>query len=465
MHTEHMGPDLEQLRDPAGLTAFIAGSLWDRPGYPDLSVLGERVASAVADTVGVGFAGARTPAVTRLISALEPLPVGPCLLWGSERRTDIRTATLINGTAAHALDFDDVSELAYTHPSAVLVPVICALADAQVIRRSAVIEAYTLAYQAEAALAQGMRLRHHYSQGWHSSGVLGPISAAIAAAHILGLNVDQARVSIGLAVSNASGTIANFGSDAKSLLIGESARNGLQAAQLAAAGYTSGRDALGAFGGLLSMFGDHDGNDRVREAIAGDWALLKHGADVKPYPACSAARCSIDAAIQISRRLRSTTTDIVSIEVTVESAGLDALRFRHAETPDRARFSMHTLVALALMDGTINSSSFTANSLARAELRRLAGITRASASPTPTFGPRDWKDAYSVVRVERTKGDLIVERADAPHGEPWPRDRLRHKFTENLELSGTNQQKANELWTSAMSLASPLLQERFQIRV
>src|SRR3972149_4723636 len=82
--------------------------------------------TAFADCVGVMVAGARDPAPQLLKSMLAPAGDEATLLVG-EGRASALDAALINGTAAHALDFDDVAQRG-GHPSAVMVPAILAAA-------------------------------------------------------------------------------------------------------------------------------------------------------------------------------------------------------------------------------------------------------------------------------------------------------------------------------------------------
>lgn len=408
----------------AGLAAAVADFTVSVTTDPDQLALADRVARLFADTVAVAVAGRRAPSSSALERAIGVIPDGPCRVIGSATRTDMRTAALLNAFAAHALDFDDVSEVAYTHPSAVIVPVISAVADAHVVTHGDAVEAYTIAFQVESALARAVPVRAAYSRGWHASGVLGPITAAVAASRLLGLDADQARHALGLAVASAGGTLANFGSMAKPLTVARAAADGLWAAVLAGTGVTAGEDTLGGRGGFLDMFAARDRAGLVADALDLPWALLEHGPDPKPYPACSAARCAIDAA----RLIGADPGHIASITVTTEPHGLDALVHTDPRSADEARFSLGTLVALALVDGEVTSVSFSAESLGRQIVKDLAARVQAQTDAVPPIGPSAWKDAYAVVAASDARGSTTSRRADAPQGAAWPWEDLHRKF-------------------------------------
>jgi len=80
--------------------------------------------TAIVDTVGVALAGAVEPTVTLLRESLgEPLPAGPALVLGTRTRTSVLDAALLNGTAAHAIDYDDMASAMGGHPSVPVLPV------------------------------------------------------------------------------------------------------------------------------------------------------------------------------------------------------------------------------------------------------------------------------------------------------------------------------------------------------
>ena len=149
--------------------------------------------AAILDTVGVTLAGAGEPCA-RIAAGVLGLGKsnGECLIFGSGQRATALDAALINGTAAHALDFDDVSNSLGGHPSAPILPAIFALGEVLDCPEKPVggrdfIAAYVVGFETETRIARGVHF-HHYEKGWHPTATLGVFGAAAASCHLLGLD-------------------------------------------------------------------------------------------------------------------------------------------------------------------------------------------------------------------------------------------------------------------------------------
>src|SRR5262249_46445189 len=206
----------------------------------------------ILDTVGVTLAGAGEDC-TRIVAQTLPASAGECLIFGSDRRTGPLDAALINGTAAHALDFDDVSNSLGGHPSAPILPALFALAETQDRSGGGFIAAYVAGFETETRIARGVHY-HHYEKGWHPTATLGVFGATAACCHLLWLDAAQTAQALAIAASLSSGIKANFGTMTKPLHVGQAARNGLFAATLAKGGFTADNAALEHKQGFLTVF-------------------------------------------------------------------------------------------------------------------------------------------------------------------------------------------------------------------
>jgi hypothetical protein len=158
----------------------------------------------------------------------DPLPGRP--------RVPAPEAAWINGTAAHALDYDDVALRG--HPSTVLVPAILAEGESLKASGAQMATAYVAGYEVWADLQRRDPQQHH-EKGWHPTGIFGAIGAAAACASLRGLDADKAATAIALGASQSAGLVSNFGTMAKPFHAGRSAHAGVIAARLAAAGFTA----------------------------------------------------------------------------------------------------------------------------------------------------------------------------------------------------------------------------------
>src|SRR3954468_7634134 len=148
--------------------------------------------AAILDTVGVTLAGAAEPCA-RIAAGVLGLGQsgGECLIFGSGQRATALDAALINGTAAHALDFDDVSNSLGGHPSAPILPAIFALGEILDSTGREFIAAYVAGFETETRIGRGVNL-HHYEKGWHPTATLGVFGAA-ACCHLMGLDRAKPR--------------------------------------------------------------------------------------------------------------------------------------------------------------------------------------------------------------------------------------------------------------------------------
>src|SRR5579863_1681626 len=248
----------------------IAEALAERIGGVRYNVLPEAAVHwarvAILDTVGCTLAGAGEPCA-RIVSRVTASN-GPCLVFGTAQRVAPLDAAAINGTAAHALDYDDCSDTLGGHPSAPILPALFALAETLGTNGRDFIAAYVAGWETETRIARGINF-HHYEKGWHPTATIGVFGTAAACAKLLGLSVQQTARALALAATFSSGLKANFGTMTKPLHVGQAARNGLYAALLASEDFTASPDALEHRQGFLRVF-NGEGN-YVTDPIVAEW--------------------------------------------------------------------------------------------------------------------------------------------------------------------------------------------------
>src|SRR5690606_10641266 len=239
--------------------------------------------------------------------------------------TSARDAALVNGVAAHALDYDDVG--LQGHPSVVLVPALLAEGERLQSPGAALMAAYLTGYEVWAELIARDRDVHHL-KGWHPSGVFGCVASAAAVAGLRRLEVGQVRHALGLAASMASGLTANFGSMAKPFHVGQAAACGIDAVDLAQAGMTSAPDIFEHPKGFLyalSPNGDVDLGPPAPD-FGKQLRFESLGLTVKKYPVCFAAHRIIDAALDLVHAHDVHAEQVQRVEATVGPAQASMLR-------------------------------------------------------------------------------------------------------------------------------------------
>ncbi len=391
--------------------------------------------AAILDTVGVTLAGAAEPCA-RIVARVLGTSAGSdgggeCLIFGADRRAAPLDAALINGTAAHALDFDDVSNSMGGHPSAPIVPALFALGETLDCTGRDFIAAYVAGFETETRIGRGVNL-YHYEKGWHPTATLGVFGAAAACVHLIGLDRAKTGQALAIAASLASGVKANFGTMTKPLHVGHTARNGLFAATLAREGFTANDAALEHKHGFLRVF-NGAGNFEA-DAILADWGrpydIVSPGLGIKQHPCCGSTHPAIDAMLTLRAEY-----EIVPDKVARIESWTHPRRLAHTDRPDPqsgldAKFSVQYCLARALLDGHIVLEHFEGEAFRDPAARAL--MRRIHAAPFPEAANGGGEPLGAEVRITFDNGRTIAKRIGYALGRgpdnPLPAETLRAKF-------------------------------------
>lgn len=318
---------------------------------------------AIADMIGCTLLGANTETTDAVLNADSYAP-GACLVLGRNRRLGQLEAAFVNGTAGHALDYDDTSKSLSGHPTVIIVPGLLALAEERDASGRDFLDAYIVGVETATRLARGVNF-HHYEKGWHPTATLGIFGAAAAAARLLGLSAEQTAHALSACVSFASGVKANFGTPAKPMHAGIAARNGLFAALLAKEGLTAAPGALEDRQGFLDVFNGPGNHDAAK--MLADWGqpldLLDPGISIKKYPCVYSVHGAIDAAIALREESDVPPEAIVSVLVRMHPRRLLPHVRNPATSALNAKFSLPYAVARGLVDGAVTLDHFEEDAL------------------------------------------------------------------------------------------------------
>jgi 2-methylcitrate dehydratase PrpD len=199
----------------------------------------------VLDYVACTLAGAREELTSIVLAEMQEQGGAPvATVIGHSVRLPVMSAALVNGSASHALDFDDVNMAMTGHPSVVLLSALLALAEERGSSGRDVMTAFVAGYELQCRLGLLLAPGHYNGLGFHATGTLGSFGAAAACAHLLGLDAEQFATALGIAGTQAAGLKSMFGTMCKPLHAGKAAYHGLLAARLARRGFTSRSDVL-----------------------------------------------------------------------------------------------------------------------------------------------------------------------------------------------------------------------------
>lgn len=337
----------------------------------------------ILDWFAVTIPGAAEPAVRILSEELLADGAAPAAtLVGSPQRGSAMNAALINGTASHALDFDDVNMAILGHPTVAVLPGLLALAETTGASQDEVLAAFVAGYDV-ACRTGALMSPGHYGHGFHATATVGSVGAAAACARLLGLDAATAAVAYGIAATRASGLKSMFGTMCKPLHAGMAAQNGLIAARLAARGFTSRPDALEAPQGLAATQSvDFNPDEAMREA-----PLDRHIAEnlFKYHAACYLTHGAIEAARALRAESAASSNAIQSIEIRVPPVADKVCNIATPRTGLEAKFSLRLTVAMALAGRDTSGIGTYTDELTRqpelVRLRDMASIEFADGYP------------------------------------------------------------------------------------
>ena len=422
---------------------FVAGaSLGDFPA--EALALARR---CVIDGLGVMLAGAVQPA-GRLVAEharaaearAEATAFGPAPF-----RTTAASAALVNGTAGHALDWDD-TQLAtsadrifglLTHPT--MPPLVAALAIGEKERISGArfLEAFLTGFEVECKIAEAIH-PNHYKMGFHSSGTVGTFGAAAAAAKLIGLDRARTAHALAIAASSASGIRVNFGSMTKPLHVGRAAQNGIVAAELAARGFTGGAGALDPPWGFLQTFSHGGGFDaeRIVGKLGNPHSIVWPGVSIKPYPCGVLGHPTMDAMRRLVVDHDVAPEQIAAIRVRAGSNILNPLRYEIARNELEAKFCPAFMVAAIALRRKAGVQEFSDAFVQSAPVQVLMRkVERVLDSEIEAQG---WEKIRSTVEVDLNDGRRLVAHADERYRGgpdlPFTRAELYEKFRDCASL-------------------------------
>ena len=398
----------------------------------------ELARNAMIDIVGCMIAGGPDDATRRTLVAVRDLGNGRASIVGGEEMLTAPHAALVNGVAAHALDFDDNYHGNSGHATAVLMPALLALGEERGCGGAAVLDAYIAGLEAMLVIGAGVNIAH-YEKGWHTTSTIGVIGTAAAAARLMELDTDGIQRALSLGFSHASGSKLQFGNMAKPFHAGMAAKNALMAARYAAAGLTAVDEPLDKPWGFRDLYIGVDqspGYDTAAELLGPPLAIERFGLKVKVHPDCASTHCAVDGLLALMAEHGLEAADIDTVETVVNKISYDNLMFPDPKSEMEARFSMEYAIALAISKGRLRLADFRDDAVkdetVRAWLPRIKMSLSPSGDPLPTV-PNGREPAKVIVRT-KDGGQLekFVQYAKGVLQNPLTDDEMWDKFDDCL---------------------------------
>ena len=330
-------PAMEGEGTSGKLAAFVAGSRWEQ--LPD--AVRAEAGRAVLNVTGCILAGRREPDFAVLARALPA------------------EDALLDGAAATSQDYDDTHLRTVIHATPPVAGALFALSRMQPVSGAQLLHGFALGMEVACRIGNAVT-PGHYERGWHITSTCGVFGAAMAAAKAMDLDGDRTLAALGIAATQAAGLVEALGSMARILNAGFAARNGLQAAQLAAAGFRGPARPIEGLRGFVNVFGVAKDYAAITGGLGEYWEL--HKVEYKPYPCGVVLHALLDGCLAWHARHGAVADADIRI-------GLHPLAIERADRPSprnvsEARLSAQHAVAVALLTGGAGARAFSDAALA-----------------------------------------------------------------------------------------------------
>lgn len=392
----------------------------ERPDEVD-GKLRRHVIDTVSIVVGARDHAASSPSVQAAIDSLAP--DGPATGQATNLATgaslSVGHAALVNGTFAHSLDFDDTHRESSLHPGAPVIPAALAVAEREEQTVGEFLDGVRVGYDVACGMGRAVDPDAHYGQGFHITATCGTFGAVLAAGVVAGLDEDELTNAVGVAGSQAAGSLQFLANGAwnKRLHPGLAARRAVTAVALADAGF---RGAASPLDGESGFFAGYTPSPKPAELTDLDEREAVLETALKPYPCCRYMHSAIDALTDLAAEVDPAAIETIDIELPAPGISLTAEPIEEKRRPSNfvdCQFSMPFAAALSLTRGEAGLDAFLSaqDDLDDPTLRRLMDATEVETSDAVMEQfPERWP---ARVRVDTEDGtdDQFVEAAP---GEP-----------------------------------------------
>lgn len=313
----------------------------------------ERIKLSVLDSLGCCVHGATLPWTRKVAELAQEEGARPVAsIFGMGSKTSIALAALVNGTAGHAFELDDIHKESIVHAGSLATPVALAFAEARAWAPGRdVIIGMVAGYEVGARVGNAATMSL-FLRGFHPQGTSGAFVAAATAARMLDLDAAQTQHALGIVGSQAGGLMAaQEGAMVKRFHSGRAAQSGVYSALLAKRGFSGITDVLeAAYGGFLSSLSDKPAPSKLTAGLGTTWETLNVG--YKPHAAVTSIHTALDALAEIMREHDLRADDIASVD-----AGLSHMTHVHcawdyqAQGVTAAQMNLYYGLAVIALDG------------------------------------------------------------------------------------------------------------------
>ncbi len=260
------------------LAQLVVATRWDDLPPP----VAHQAKRSLMNFFAVALTGCRNPTIETALQSLAAFSGGKqATLIGRRERIDALSAAFLNAAGANVLDFCDTHVPTAIHPTAPLAPALLALAELRRVNGRDLLLAFVLGQEIECRIGLAMS-PSHYNKGWHITSTCGVFGAAAGTGKLLDLTAAQLVWALGTASTQSAGLCECLGTPAKSVSVGNAARNGLWSALLASKDFDGPAEPLNGVQGFYNAMGETPKLALLADGLGESWEIMKTA--YKPYP-------------------------------------------------------------------------------------------------------------------------------------------------------------------------------------
>ncbi len=329
------------------LAHFVANLTYDQLSSSSI----EKAKNCFFDTYGVIIMGSSDPTSINLQNLFHETRANQngATVIGTDKIVDMAGAAFLNAYASHVDDYDDSCYAGMTHPSAVIVPCLCALSNYAKASGKDMITAFMAGWEVAGRI--GLSLPKLLVDGWQCASLFGSIGAVAAAANLLKLNAEQSMHAISLLLCQVGGIRQSNGTKGKPFTLGKASENAVTAALCAKSGHQGSLEMLEGKQGFFSVFCKNTQDMSVFNSIGKPLVMDSHGVCVKKHPFCSSAHAPVEAANVLMKNHNIDYNKIKSIHCNTTNIVLQYLIYHNPKDVVEAQFSLPYLIASTIFHG------------------------------------------------------------------------------------------------------------------
>jgi 2-methylcitrate dehydratase PrpD len=401
----------------------------------------DRVKYFFLDFIGVACRGSKEDSSQSMFRFVRETGSGNRggVVIGTKERAPFVYAALANGTSSHAIEMDDVNNESSLHPGVVVFPAALGTSEMLGSDGKSFIEAVVSGYEVVIRLGKALGPENTYRRGFHPTAICGTFGSSVAASKIMGLKEERMVSAMGIAGSQAAGSMEYLAQGAwtKRFHAGWAAHSGMIAAQLARKGFQGPTSIIEGRDGFLHAYSNGADASKVLEGIGSEFEILR--TSVKPHACCRYMQPPIDGVLKIVREndLRPDQIEKVRLGILRAGALLIAEPIENKYRPQsivEAQFSMPFGAAVAVLYRKAGLGEFHLSKINSEEVKRMMRQVECVVDPDldQTF-PKQW---CATAEIFTKDGKRYFTKIEYPKGDPenplsW--EELIHKFN---DLSG-----------------------------